>query len=104
MTEYIDRKAVEEMIENAEYIAPAFGLCGGYCIDDIDLSSIPTADVAPVVHGKWVHDHYEQSSSQFEIVKCTNCDYRAYAMAVFVKEGNYCPNCGAKIDLEEWEK
>lgn len=60
----------------------------------------PAADVAPVVHGRWEHDHYEDCTEQFEIVKCSNCGYSAYAMALFVKSGNYCPNCGARMDLE----
>lgn len=57
-----------------------------------------TADVAPVRHGRWVHDHYENCSEQFEIVKCTNCGHKAYAMAIYVRGGNYCPNCGARMD------
>ena len=48
--------------------------------------------------GRWVHDHYEDCTEQFEIVKCSNCGYTAYAMALFVKSGNFCPNCGAKME------
>ena len=57
--------------------------------------------VNPVVHERWVHDRYEDCTEQFEIVKCSNCGFTAYAMAVFVKGGNYCPNCGAKMDGKE---
>lgn len=62
------------------------------------ISNFPTADVAPVRHGKWVHSHYENCSEQFEIVKCSCCGHKAYAMAFYVRGGNYCPNCGAKMD------
>ncbi len=64
------------------------------------IAQTPAADVAPVRHGRWVHDNYEDCSEQFEIVKCTNCGHKAYAMAIYVRGGNYCPNCGARMDLE----
>lgn len=62
------------------------------------LLSIPAADVSLVRHGKWVHSRYENCSEQFEIVKCSCCGHEAYAMAFYVRGGNYCPNCGAKMD------
>lgn len=65
------------------------------------ISNFPAADVAPVRHGKWVHSHYENCSEQFEIVKCSCCGHEAYAMAFYVRDGNYCPSCGAKMDGAE---
>lgn len=62
------------------------------------LDHIPAADVAPVRHGKWAHSRYENCSEQFEIVKCSCCGHEAYAMAFYVRGGNYCPNCGARMD------
>lgn len=62
------------------------------------LENIPAADVAPVVHARWIHSRYEDCSEQFEIVKCSQCNHEAYAMAFYVRGGNYCPNCGAKMD------
>lgn len=35
---------------------------------------------------------------QFELVKCSQCSHEAYAMAFYVRGGNYCPNCGAIMD------
>lgn len=55
----------------------------------------PAADVVPVVHGVWEFSH--TSSDGFAIVKCSNCGHDAFAIAFYVKEGNYCPNCGAKM-------
>lgn len=62
------------------------------------LTATPAADVAPVVHGRWIHSRYEDCSEQFELVKCSQCNHEAYAMAFYVRGGNYCPNCGAKMD------
>lgn len=77
MKEYIEREAARRAIEHAD---PAF--C--YCIDHV-----PAADVAPVIHGKWIEDGGVQV--------CSNCgeehaweEYRA----------TYCEDCGAKMDME----
>ncbi len=47
--------------------------------------SLPAADVAPVVHGRW-----------FGTV-CTACG----ESTSFYYDCAYCPNCGAKMDEEE---
>lgn len=84
-----------------------FELCGGNLPEKYkafvrrvlnDRNIIPAADVAPVVHGRWMHSRYEDCSEQFKRVKCSQCDQEAYAMAFYVVDGHYCPNCGAKMD------
>ena len=62
------------------------------------IEKAPTVDAVPVVHGRWIHSRYEDCSEQFELVKCSQCNHEAYAMAFYVRGGNYCPNCGAKMD------
>lgn len=62
------------------------------------IDDAPATDVAPVVHARWIHSRYEDCSEQFELVKCSQCNHEAYAMAFYVRGGNYCPNCGAKMD------
>ena len=82
MTEYIEREAAIDLItrryENLEI-----------CTQEIN--SIPAADVAPVVHGRWNADETcsvcgEKSTEGLDAVKW---DYWL---------PNYCPNCGAKMD------
>lgn len=63
-----------------------------------EIREMPAADVTEVVHGQWVHSRYDNCSEQFDIVKCSRCGHEAYAAAYFVRGGNYCPNCGAKMD------
>lgn len=90
MAEYIDRDEVIAWIWKQKRLSK------GYTV--MVIQDLPTADVAPVRHGKWVHSRYENCSEQFEIVKCSCCGHEAYTMAFYVRGGNYCPNCGAKMD------
>lgn len=66
----------------------------------VNLKERSSCDVDAVVHGRWIHSRYDDCSEQFEIVKCSQCNHEAYAMALYVHGGNYCPNCGAKMDGE----
>lgn len=91
MSEYIEREALKNNI--AKSIEP-FNTGSVFRA----INAIPAADVAQVVHGQWVHSRYEDCSEQFELVKCSQCSHEAYAIAFYVRNGNYCPNCGAKMD------
>ena len=74
-----------------------------YNTSDIDLSGekfeaailkIPVADVAPVRHAKW---EVVVGSDGKEKMVCTECRKQQDLIGVF----SYCPNCGAKMDLED---
>lgn len=49
----------------------------------------PAADVAPVVHAKWVPFH---SQAAGDIQYCSACEVG------FCGKTDYCPHCGAKMD------
>ena len=56
------------------------------------ISDMPAADVAEVVHGRWIwNEEGEIDWEQF--YRCSNCGDKEYW------ESNFCPNCGAKMDL-----
>lgn len=60
------------------------------------LMDIPSADVAPVRHGRWIIKH--------GIIDCSVCNDAGWSVVPYetlVKHFNYCPNCGAKMDEEE---
>jgi hypothetical protein len=59
-----------------------------YCID-----SVPAVDAAPVVHGRWLSEMHGNSNNG----TCSVCGSHEHAYAFGWK---YCPNCGAKMDLE----
>lgn len=96
MMAYIDRSELNVKIEEELYLTKTAKSAFKRIV-----YNTPSADVSPVQHGRWEHDHYENCCDNFEIVKCSCCAHQAYAIAFYVKSGNYCPNCGAKMDLEE---
>lgn len=94
MTDYIERGTAIVKLTALEVIEPNATTIDAKRL----LADMPAADVAPVVHARWIHSRYEDCSEQFELVKCSQCNHEAYAMAFYVRGGNYCPNCGAKMD------
>ena len=81
MDEYIKRKTVIDLITR-RYENPEI------CTQEIN--SIPAADVAPVRHGRWVYP----IGMAWNYV-CSEC-----GKSIGVIKHKYCPNCGAKMDLE----
>lgn len=97
MAEYIDREKLLKRF-NIDDMMNVNGTLISLREAQETISNFPAADVAPVRHGKWVHSRYENCSEQFEMVKCSCCGHEAYAIAFYVRGGNCCPNCGAKMD------
>lgn len=65
------------------------------------LKTLPAADVAPVVHGRWI---IGVDNDDFD-VKCSKCEWTDIlevagisAVERIAKAMHYCPNCGAKMD------
>ena len=66
------------------------GHLSGYIEEFID--DMPTLDVAPVVHGRWIDNGIQGSA----LSGCSVCGFTCGAYTF-----NYCPNCGAIMDLED---
>ena len=58
------------------------------------LMRITSADVVPVRHGRWGN----KKGGFFEFAACSLCGEEAPTAGI---TPNYCPNCGAKMDLED---
>lgn len=82
--EYIDRKAfLDYMKGTSRYFNVKF-----------DIENFPAADVAPVVHGRWIAD----GDGYHWTYNCSICAWKdGYP---FNERHNFCPSCGAKMDLE----
>ncbi len=67
------------------------------------LRTMPAADVAPVVHAKWIPDGNEYRDfhccSVCDSLSFRKEDYDGYEFAEVLTE--FCPYCGAKMDVEE---
>ena len=92
MDEYIKKSYAMDAVLDVYYDTPDIDLSGEKF--EAAIRKIQAADVAPVRHGRWLGSKHKIFSTTYDYVcsKC-GCDY---ALAKY----NYCPNCGAKMDLE----
>ena len=89
MTEYIKREDAIDAVLDVYYNTPDIDLSGGRL--EAAILNIPAADVAEVRHGRWLC--VDTDTEQFFL--CNRCKKKEYW------ESNYCPNCGAIMDVEE---
>ena len=93
MAEYIEFEATKQAIDR---IRSVYHRARNYnavsVIDNVfgEIKEIPAADVAPVVHGRWVY-------GEFDIPHCSECGNDVMPNMI----SPYCPHCGAKMDEEE---
>lgn len=83
------QSAFEELGGESGIIAEAF--------EDLanELEDFPAADVAPVLHRRWVcGDYYDVGDV------CSECDWDSQMICPSYR---YCPNCGARMDGAEDE-
>ena len=100
MAEYIEREAISEGIRKYYYKNPPNFSYGEGFDRGLDraqraILDAPAADVSPVRHGRW-----EMNSDRPDNIICTNCAVGFDVWKHEAKYFNYCPNCGAKMDLE----
>lgn len=94
---YIDQQSAVDAVKNV------IGNLDHECKPMMDFYSalwnVPAADVAPVVHWRWVriYEDGEPAIAQHQVgVCCSKC--MKMPKDKFT-ESDYCPNCGAKMDL-----
>lgn len=98
MTEYIDKANVLKLVEK---YSPINGCGEGHysgvadCIGE-EIEDIPPADVAPVIHARWIDNGRGGYAHAYF---CSNCGWLdGYPIE---DRFNYCPNCGAIMDESE---
>ena len=78
-----------------------------FCEASLTAKKMPTADVQPVVHGKWVEKHHAYSDEEnpieeWQSCKCSECgryDTRPYLY--YFSEPRFCSWCGADMRGEQ---
>ena len=85
MDDYIKREALRDALYDADAIT-----MNGVKI----LNQFPSTDVAPVRHGRWIPALHVGDCCYH----CSECQFLRDAYLIDI--GNYCPNCGAKMDRE----
>ena len=94
MAEYIEREAVINQLRECDgtpheiaYTYPVY--------EDLEqfVESLPAADVAPVVRGRW--DLLDDAGSKIVKWNCDKCN------RISTSKTDYCPNCGARMEESE---
>ena len=94
MAEYIDKEAALSLVkpDTPEDEKAAVTIVTAKKLVRSIIQRAPAADVAPVVHGRWLcGDYYDIGDV------CSECDWDSQMTHPSYR---YCPNCGAKMDLD----
>ena len=86
MSNYIEREALLDALDKDDMLM-SFEVRK-------TIIDAPSADVKPVLHGKWLSAGHDGWSYY---IRCTACNSLFGDMNKF----KYCPNCGAKMDKED---
>ena len=92
MLEYIERDtAIKALMNDAPEQVSYSREDAADCIRYIDAT-----DVTPVRHGHWIeHKHFHHAHYIDSTYECSECKVEEPLTS------DYCPNCGAKMDLED---
>lgn len=101
--EYIEKSAIRQALyheafeTDTEYQRWDSGCWIRYKLFENVVDALPTADVRPVIRGKW-KKHYADHEAFGERPFCRYC---SVCNAITVFPYNFCPNCGADMRQEE---
>ena len=98
MAEYIEREAlVHHFMTKRHYLTKDLVMDAAY-----EVSKFPAADVAAVVHGRWIKTDNGVRKNintgravRVYLYDCSVCGWHTGNQG---ENFNYCPNCGARMD------
>ena len=95
MTKYVELKTAIDAVNDVYYDTPDMNLSADKL--EAALRGIPDADVAPVVHARWIGSH-----GLFQ-GKCSVCGYMTFDKSADWARNYwpYCSNCGARMDGDD---
>ena len=95
MDEHIEREAVCRAFSTDDTLS---GYEKAYC--RAIIKKIPDADVEPVRHGRWIEpSRLYYGAKQYECSLCYSDTF--WKKHSITEKYPHCPNCGAKMDLED---
>lgn len=65
----------------------------------VALRPVSREQVEKVWRGEWNYSHKTKIDG-FDVVQCSKCGQEALTLALYVKNGNFCPYCGAPMTDE----
>ncbi len=89
MTDLIDRAAAIDAVRS--YYDEEYDL--KYSIEEL-IEKLPSADVAPVRHGRWIDTNGRKRYPFWVRYECSECGAKA-------SDYRFCPHCGARMDGEQ---
>lgn len=101
MAEYIERGALEiDLNGRLDFLGDLNGIDDHYTMGFFEAviraKEFPSADVAPVRHGRWIEQEKYTFGTMYD---CSICGDRILDNGHYNGHSwNYCPNCGAKMD------
>lgn len=117
MAEYLDKEAFKKSVEE-RYCKPCKAekkdhngcWCRACWVDDMldEVECFQPADVAPVVHGRWIFGKdlpysWGQIPKNKYHLYCSECSEQAFNRSEdndpdFDADTSFCPNCGCRMD------
>lgn len=102
MDDYIRREDVLDIA--MQYCPDDDGSCSKADVDPREMldeiEALPSADVQPVKHGRWIIDYAE--GTKIYHAHCSECnkepDRNIGGDYYIDKLSDFCPNCGARMD------
>lgn len=91
MDDYIKRQAVFDALPTVDEDKQV-SLYGAVADFMVIVSAVPTADVAPIVHGHW------ELASDGDGVVCSHCREDFCNLIHETDKFKFCPSCGAMME------
>ena len=106
------KELTDEYEGQGSFIAAGMAVSFKLVLDTIltALRPVSKEQVEKVWRGEWNYSHTTETD-HFAVVKCSKCGHEAFAIALYVKDENFCPHCGAPMTdeavgmvMERWEE
>ena len=95
------KELTDEYEGQGSFIAAGMAVSFKLVLDTIltALRPVSKEQVEKVWRGEWNYSHTTETD-HFAVVKCSKCGHAAFAIALYVKDENFCPHCGAPMTDE----